>query len=495
VVAHAVVAAALRLSSAQRARCASIPSASVAPKNYLSKMSRQKPLRKLQKITKLVMSAMGLSSVLLLVPNARPERWPLLVEYRRFFLGVLFVGGARLCRQAVSSAGLCHVADTNPFAFYTVVSDILTALAHARSHPRAAALPAWATALHASVGGARLGGATGLLVAHMDFFLNPALFGRGLRPEVPWRLPPGLVPKHAPSRLRLLRPLAVTSDADGHGETTATLQRGATVRFSASRGLEYRRYGPKQSIPIIVIGNDTRFELAGSAGGASAPSGWVGGPTLGDDSGGDNDDAAAAGGNAGRRGRRHRMLPPPLSGARGQTPMRHHADYVLDDYYFGGCFQAEALRAERSWFWGFSSRNTGAAAAANLSALLPSLAASSAVAAEAAARVHARGEACAGWIDLFHLPVGAWREVAALAAHYARHGVWHEVAVPTMLHILSNGSDPAREDLIAGCFGCCCCSPAKGLDPAILVAQYPCGHRLNLADARTRDAFVAMLAS
>ena len=446
-----------------------------------------------------------MSSVLLLIPNARPERWPLLAAYSRFFLGVLFVGSARLCRQAASTAKLCLVADTNPFAFYQVVSEVLTALARARSHPRAAALPAWAAALHASVGGARLSGATGLLVAHMDFFLNPALFGRGLRPDVPWRLPSGLVPKHAPSRLRLLRALPVTADADGLGATTATLPRGATVRFGASRGLEYRRYGPKQSIPIILIGNDTRFQLARSAGDDSAPSGWVGGRTLGDDGsdgvggddGDDGDDAVVSGRR--RRRRRTEVPPPPLPGAPAQLLVRHHADYVLDNYYFGGCFAAAALRAEHSWFWGYGSRGTGAAAAANLSALLPSLAASSsaqsAVAAEAAARVHARGEACAGWVDLYHLPIGAWREVAALAAHYARHGVWHEVAVPTMLHILSNGSDPAREDLIAGCFGCCCCTPAKGLDPARLVSQYPCGHRLNLADTRTRDAFAAVLAS
>ena len=58
----------------------------------------------------------------------------------------------------------------------------------------------------------------------------------------------------------------------------------------------------------------------------------------------------------------------------------------------------------------------------------------------------------------------------------------------TILHILSNGSSAALEDVISGCFGCCCCSTAPAVHPAALIQQYHCGHRLNLADERARDA-------
>ena len=57
---------------------------------------------------------------------------------------------------------------------------------------------------------------------------------------------------------------------------------------------------------------------------------------------------------------------PPALGAR----QRHHADYQLHDYYFGGCYAGERLRAEHSWFWGYGSKTNGAAAAANLSGVL-----------------------------------------------------------------------------------------------------------------------------
>jgi hypothetical protein len=67
------------------------------------------------------------------------------------------------------------------------------------------------------------------------------------------------------------------------------------------------------------------------------------------------------------------------------------------------------------------------------------------------------------------------------------------VAVATILHILSNGSSPLLEEVLSGCFGCCCCTSSASLNPAELIAQYPCGHRLNLADRRATEALREVL--
>ena len=129
--------------------------------------------------------------------------------------------------------------------------------------------------LREAVGDGRLRLATGVLVSHMDFWLRPPSFGRGLRRDMPWRLPRGLMPKHQPSAIRLLRPLNVTlatgslaagSAAAGAAAAGAivagamaaagaaggvvaapgaTLARGAVVRFSSMRGLSFQRYAVK----------------------------------------------------------------------------------------------------------------------------------------------------------------------------------------------------------------------------------------------------------
>ena len=129
--------------------------------------------------------------------------------------------------------------------------------------------------LREAVGDGRLRLATGVLVSHMDFWLRPPSFGRGLRRDMPWRLPRGLMPKHQPSAIRLLRPLNVTlatgslaagaatagaAAAEGAAGGAAgamaaagaaggvvaapgaTLARGAVVRFSSMTGLSFQRY-------------------------------------------------------------------------------------------------------------------------------------------------------------------------------------------------------------------------------------------------------------
>ena len=51
-------------------------------------------------------------------------------------------------------------------------------------------------------------------------------------------------------------------------------------------------------------------------------------------------------------------------------------------------------------FWGYGSKTCGAAAAANLSGVLPKLSVDA-----GAARVMAAGSVCAGWSDLYHVPL------------------------------------------------------------------------------------------
>ena len=141
-----------------------------------------------------------------------------------------------------------------------------------------------------------------------------------------------------------------------------------------------------------------------------------------------------------------------------------------------------ALSAEKSWYWGWGSKKAASAAVADLSTVLPA----------AAARRFA-GVVCAGWVDMYHVPLTRAAEFASLASHFARHRLFHEVALGTIFHIMSGGSAPGREEVLGGCFGCCCCDVAAGVDPVALLAAYKCGHRLNLRDGRTRDALQAAL--
>ena len=339
-------------------------------------------------------------TVLLVVAHSRSDRWPTTELYKRHFLGVLHMVSGKGCGKATAGVLCMHVASSPHYLYHDNVAKILAALARARavsrgahdmSKSRAAAssgqagappprppLPSWASALREAVGDARMRLASGVLVGHMDFWLRPPSFGRGLRREMPWRLPRGLMPKHEPTSIRLLRSLNVSGD----GGAPRTLERGAVVRYRTARGLAFHRYGPKASIPILSISNATEVELAGggTAGGRGRPPGWR---TALD---------APAGwlqGHSGRsyalrrassrsleayRGLRSAPAPapqtslapsstpraggtlvgetlappgalPPALGAR--HSQRHHADFVLHDYFFGGCFGAERLRARR----------------------------------------------------------------------------------------------------------------------------------------------------
>ena len=419
--------------------------------------------------------------ILLVLVASRNDRLPTTELYRRHFLGVVhLMSGQEKCPRGTSGHLCLHVNSKPHYIYHETIAKVCVALARARAASREAhrtatqgrrltsrltsqaspewlrASPAWVRTLSGSVGDGRLRLATGVLVAHMDFWMRPPSFGSGLRRDLPWRLPRGLMPKHPPGAIRLLRPLNVTAAGGAAGaavEGASYGARGAVVRIRGMQGLRYQRYGPKGGVPILVISNHTDFVLPGG--------GVAGGSTL-----------APPG-----------ALPPPLG-----VGQRHHAAYQLHDYYFGGCYSGERLHAEKTWFWGYGSKACGAKAAANLSGVLPRL-----PVAAGAARVMSDGSVCAGWSDLYHVPLKLASEFALLSRHYRHHNVWHEVAVATILHILSNASSPLLEEVVSGCFGCCCCGTDPSLHPAELIAQYPCGHRLNLKDSRATDALRGVL--
>ena len=64
--------------------------------------------------------------------------------------------------------------------------------------------------------------------------------------------------------------------------------------------------------------------------------------------------------------------------------------------------------------------------------------------------------------------------------------------MPTVLQFLTN-SDPAHEEVISHCFGCCCCHPDTDVDPVKLLSRFECGHRIDLRDDRAREALAGML--
>jgi hypothetical protein len=81
-----------------------------------------------------------------------------------------------------------------------------------------------------------------------------------------------------------------------------------------------------------------------------------------------------------------------------------------------------------------------------------------------------------------------------LSRLFLAHSVFLEAAVPTILHLLTNGSQPHHVDVVSKCFGCCCCNAPDWPGAAdALLARYACGHRLNLAAPDQLHALTRML--
>ncbi|XMA07251.1 hypothetical protein WAI453_000042 [Rhynchosporium graminicola] len=99
-------------------------------------------------------------------------------------------------------------------------------------------------------------------------------------------------------------------------------------------------------------------------------------------------------------------------------------------------------------------------------------------------------EWCTGWSDIYYIPRHLWVDYIYLAAFFGAREVFHEMAVPTIMHILDQ-SRRKRElssiiNYIGNCFGGCCAGGGK-LDD---ILSHRCGHKLDYAgDQKPVKAF------
>jgi hypothetical protein len=100
-----------------------------------------------------------------------------------------------------------------------------------------------------------------------------------------------------------------------------------------------------------------------------------------------------------------------------------------------------------------------------------------------------RDEWCVGWSDIYYIPRRFFADYIFLSEIFGGFGVFHEVAVPTMVHIIdqSRRRNPHRPviDRIGDCWGSCCASDPRVED----VLWSRCGHRLNYLTQPVVDAF------
>mmetsp|Transcript_22827 Transcript_22827/g.52594 ORF Transcript_22827/g.52594 Transcript_22827/m.52594 type:complete len:459 (-) Transcript_22827:96-1472(-) len=433
-----------------------------------------------------MVSSTASSRILLVVDRFRADRWDVIEGYRRHFAGVVLIAdGADYfqCLRLVRTVGAhCKSHRRDLFAgdryreFGSVVRQMLGQLHEWRSASAHAANKKqpemWLRTLVDSVGRAPLERIAGFLYMHMDFWVSPRKFFDGLNTSLVWRLGPGLARSDWGSgslrgmSIEALRNLEVRRN----GKLLGVLARGeravvhelSGVRFTADRGWV---------APSSMLLRSTIQATVGLASPQTATAATTlhGHRRARETKGSDGDGGGAALGVVSES-----LLSPTPSFA-----LRGH-------FAAGQCYNASALAAEHSWAWGYGSKHSGAQAMASLSNEHLAGASSS-----------VRHEVCAGWSDLYYVPLGQAVQFVALASHFGAHRVFHEVAVPSMLNLLAQRGGSAlspAQNTITTCFGCCCCTAVRGeLDPHALLRQYPCGHRLGLQDGQARGALQQLL--
>ncbi|KAK2034241.1 UDP-galactose transporter [Colletotrichum zoysiae] len=104
-----------------------------------------------------------------------------------------------------------------------------------------------------------------------------------------------------------------------------------------------------------------------------------------------------------------------------------------------------------------------------------------------------RDEFCVGWSDIYFIPRRFFADYIFLSEIFAGFGVFHEVAIPTIVHIIdqSRRRNPYRSivEHISDCWGNCCSSDPKVRD----VLGTRCGHRLNYLEEGPINAFYGKL--
>ncbi|KID81920.1 UDP-galactose transporter [Metarhizium guizhouense ARSEF 977] len=106
-------------------------------------------------------------------------------------------------------------------------------------------------------------------------------------------------------------------------------------------------------------------------------------------------------------------------------------------------------------------------------------------------------EWCLGWSDIYYIPRRFFGDFIRLSEVFSnpQFDVFHEVAIPTIVHIIDNSRRESPHipvvNHISDCWGDCCSSNPSVDD----VLRYPCGHRLDYLNKPVTEAFFAKLAS
>lgn len=88
-------------------------------------------------------------------------------------------------------------------------------------------------------------------------------------------------------------------------------------------------------------------------------------------------------------------------------------------------------------------------------------------------------EWCTGWSDIYYIPRHLWVDYIYLAYIFGAHSVFHEMAVPTIMHIIDQTRRERELSSIINFIGDCyggCCAPGVGLEDLL---AHRCGHKLD----------------
>ena len=104
-------------------------------------------------------------------------------------------------------------------------------------------------------------------------------------------------------------------------------------------------------------------------------------------------------------------------------------------------------------------------------------------------------EWCLGWSDIYYIPRQYFEDYIYLSRIFFAHRVMHEVAIPTMIHIIdqTRRTNIAFTDQIVqslgDCWGSCCDSNPSAAD----VLWHRCGHRLDYLNKDVTNLFYGSL--